>query len=185
MLEVFAGWGAASQAILECIPEPTRWELHELPELPRYHRGRVLLVGDAAHALVPHQGAGAGQALEDAHVLDSLLSDEACTRESVERVLAAFEAVRHPRTCRVQRTSHEAGNVYEYAGEGIGDDEARLIDNLETRFDWLWHHDPEDDVSEARRRLGWRQRVEGHRRRRPAERLAAPPPRIRHPDPLW
>lgn len=155
MLEVFAGWGAASRAILECIPEPTRWALHELPELPRYHRGRVLLVGDAAHALVPHQGAGAGQALEDAYVLASLLGDEACTRDSVEQVLAAFEAVRHGRTCRVQYTSHEAGNVYEYAGEGIGDDEAMLIENLETRFDWLWNHDPEDDVTEARRHLGW------------------------------
>jgi len=150
MLEVFAGWGAASQAILACIPEPTRWALHELPELPRYHRGRVLLVGDAAHALVPHQGAGAGQALEDAYVLASLLGDEACTRDSVEQVLAAFEAVRHARTCRVQRTSHEAGNVYEYAGEGIGDDEAKLIENLETRFDWLWNHDPEEDVVAAR-----------------------------------
>ncbi|QJQ97899.1 salicylate 1-monooxygenase [Halomonas sp. PGE1] len=153
MREVFAGWGAASQAILACIPEPTRWALHELPELPRYHRGRVLLVGDAAHALVPHQGAGAGQALEDAYVLASLLGDEACTRDSVEQVLAAFEAVRHARTCRVQRTSHEAGNVYEYAGEGIGDDEARLIENLETRFDWLWNHDPVADVVAARRLL--------------------------------
>ncbi|WP_302140523.1 salicylate 1-monooxygenase [Halomonas alkalicola] len=153
MLEVFAGWGAASQAILACIPEPTSWALHELPELPRYHRGRVLLVGDAAHALVPHQGAGAGQALEDAYVLASLLGDDACTRDSAEQVLAAFEAVRHGRTCRVQRTSHEAGNVYEYAGEGIGDDEAKLIENLETRFDWLWNHDPEADVAAARSRL--------------------------------
>ncbi|MGM1053888.1 MAG: salicylate 1-monooxygenase [Pseudomonadota bacterium] len=153
MLEVFAGWGTASQAILDCIPEPTRWALHELPELPRYHRDRVLIVGDAAHALVPHQGAGAGQALEDAYVLASLLGDDACNRQNVQRVLAAFVAVRHERTCRVQRTSHEAGNVYEYAGEGIGDDEAKLIENLETRFDWLWNHDPLSDVQAARDRL--------------------------------
>ncbi|MBB3192347.1 salicylate 1-monooxygenase [Halomonas cerina] len=157
LLEVFEGWGAASQAILECIPEPTRWALHELPELPHYHRDRVLIVGDAAHAMVPHQGAGAGQALEDADVLASLLTEEACDRHNAEAVLAAFEAVRHARTCKVQRTSHEAGDVYEYAGAGIGDDEARLIENLETRYDWLWHHDPQDDVVEARRRLGWKQ----------------------------
>lgn len=157
LLGVFEGWGAASQAILECIPEPTRWALHELPELPRYHRDRVLIVGDAAHAMVPHQGAGAGQALEDADVLASLLTEGACDRHNVEAVLAAFEAVRHARTCQVQRTSHEAGEVYEYAGAGIGDDEARLIENLETRYDWLWHHDPQDDVGEARRRLGWKQ----------------------------
>ncbi|MGJ7459315.1 salicylate 1-monooxygenase [Halomonas sp. RA08-2] len=155
MREVFEGWGGASQAILDCIAEPTRWALHELPELPRYHRDRVLIVGDAAHALVPHQGAGAGQALEDAQVLASLLNDEACDRQNAQRALAAFEEVRHARTCRVQRTSHEAGNVYEYAGEGIGDDEAKLIENLETRFEWLWNHDPQDDVVAARRVLGW------------------------------
>jgi len=150
MLEVFKGWSPACQAILECIPEPTRWALHELPELARYHRDRVLIVGDAAHALVPHQGAGAGQALEDAYVLASLLTDEHCDRHTVNDVLAAFEQVRHARTCKVQRTSHEAGDVYEYAGVGIGDDEAKLIENLENRFDWLWNHDPQEDVIAAR-----------------------------------
>lgn len=155
MLKVFEGWGAASQAILSCIPEPTRWALHELPELPRYQRDRVLIVGDAAHAMVPHQGAGAGQALEDAYVLASLLSDEACNRENVQKTLAAFEAVRHERTCKVQRTSHEAGDVYEYSAPNIGDNEERLVAELETRFDWLWNHNPQDDVAEARAQLGW------------------------------
>ena len=155
VLEVFDGWGPASQAILESIPEPTRWALHELPELPRYQRDRVLLVGDAAHAMVPHQGAGAGQALEDAHVLARLLTDPACDRHTVQQVLAAFESVRHGRACRVQRTSHEAGDVYEFAGMGIGGDEDKLVANLETRFDWLWNHDPEVDVAAARTELGW------------------------------
>ncbi len=153
LLKIFEGWGPACQAILECIPEPTRWALHELPELARYHRGRVLIVGDAAHALLPHQGAGAGQALEDAYVLASLLTDEHCDRVNVSDVLAAFEQVRHSRTCKVQRTSHEAGDVYEYAGDGIGADEAQLIENLGTRFEWLWSHDPLDDVMSAKQIL--------------------------------
>lgn len=155
MLGVFEGWSAGSQAILECIPEPTRWALHELPELPRYHRDRVLIVGDAAHAMVPHQGAGAGQALEDAYVLASLLTDQACTRHNVQQALSAFEAVRHERTCKVQRTSHEAGDLYEYSAPGIGDDEGKVASELETRFDWLWNHDPQDDVLAAKVRLAW------------------------------
>lgn len=155
MLGVFEGWGVASQAILACIPEPTRWALHELPELPFYHRDRVLIVGDAAHAMVPHQGAGAGQALEDAYVLASLLTDQACDRHNAQQVLAAFEAVRHARTCQVQRASHQAGDLYEYSAPGIGDDEAKISSELETRFDWLWNHDPQDDVAAARERLGW------------------------------
>ena len=155
LLDVFADWGAASRAILGCIAEPTRWALHELPELPRYQRGRVLIAGDAAHAMVPHQGAGAGQALEDAHVLASLLGDEACERHNAQQVLSAFEAVRHARACQVQRTSHEAGDVYEFAGAGIGADETKLVENLETRYDWLWNHDPQDDVVAARKMLNW------------------------------
>jgi len=155
MLDVFKDWGAASQAILECIPEPTRWALHELPELPLYHRDRVLIVGDAAHALVPHQGAGAGQALEDAYVLAQLLGDESCNSGNVAKVLEVFEKVRHARTCKVQRTSHEAGDVYEFSGVGIGDDERKLIENLETRYEWLWNHDPHDDVLAARKLLNY------------------------------
>ncbi|MBZ9566960.1 salicylate 1-monooxygenase [Modicisalibacter tunisiensis] len=155
LLAVFDGWGAASRAILACIAEPTRWALHELPALPRYHRERVLIVGDAAHAMLPHQGAGAGQALEDAYVLASLLTDDACTRHNAPQVLAAFAAVRHARTCQVQRTSHEAGDLYEYRMPGIGDDGAHLAAELETRFDWLWNHDPRDDVAAARARLAW------------------------------
>ena len=69
-------------------------------------------------------------------------------------MLAAFEQVRRARTCKVQRTSHEAGDVYEYAGVGIGSDESKLIANLENRFDWLWNHDPHDDVLSARKALG-------------------------------
>lgn len=150
MLDVFEGWGAASQAILECIPEPTRWALHELPELPHYRRNRVLITGDAAHAMVPHQGAGAGQALEDAYVLVSLLTDKTCDKNNAERVLAAFEAARHERTCKVQRTSHEAGDLYEFRAPGIDKNEAHIATELETRFDWLWNHDPRDDV-----KAGW------------------------------
>lgn len=155
LLDVFEGWSPASQAILECIPEPTRWALHELPELPHYRRDRVLIVGDAAHAMVPHQGAGAGQALEDAYALSSLLTDARCDRANAQDVMAAFEQVRHARTCQVQRTSHQAGDLYEYSAPGIGDDEAKLSTELETRYDWLWNHDPRDDVAAAQRALGW------------------------------
>nr|ABV82787.1 unknown [Chromohalobacter sp. HS-2] len=154
MLDDFPGWGSASRAILACIDRPTRWALHELPELPRYVRDRVLITGDAAHAMLPHQGAGAGQALEDAYVLTELLSDPACDRVNAVEVLAAFEGVRHARTCRAQATSHEAGNVYEYCGTGIGTNEVHLATNLKQRFDWLWNHDPQGDVALARQRLG-------------------------------
>jgi salicylate hydroxylase len=50
------------------------WALADLPRLPRWSRGRVMLLGDAAHAPLPHQGQGAGQAIEDAYALGALLA---------------------------------------------------------------------------------------------------------------
>ncbi|MNZ84962.1 Salicylate hydroxylase [compost metagenome] len=46
MLDTFAGWGDAARVLLECIPAPTHWVLHELAELPGYVHGRVALIGD-------------------------------------------------------------------------------------------------------------------------------------------
>ncbi|MGQ7819063.1 salicylate 1-monooxygenase [Metapseudomonas furukawaii] len=155
MLDAFAGWGDAARVLLECIPAPTHWALHDLAELPGYVHGRVALIGDAAHAMLPHQGAGAGQGLEDAWFLARLLGDPRARDSAPEALLAAYDALRRPRACRVQRTSWEAGELYELRDPQVGDDEQALGATLASRFDWLWNHDLEADLADARRRLGW------------------------------
>ncbi|MHC5348399.1 salicylate 1-monooxygenase [Metapseudomonas furukawaii] len=155
MLDAFAGWGDAARVLLECIPAPTHWALHDLAELPGYVHGRVALIGDAAHAMLPHQGAGAGQGLEDAWFLARLLGDPRARDAAPEALLAAYDALRRPRACRVQRTSWEAGELYELRDPQVGDDEQALGATLASRFDWLWNHDLEADLDDARRRLGW------------------------------
>ncbi|BAU74650.1 salicylate 1-monooxygenase [Metapseudomonas furukawaii] len=155
MLDAFAGWGDAARVLLECIPAPTHWALHDLAELPGYVHGRVALIGDAAHAMLPHQGAGAGQGLEDAWFLARLLGDPRARDAAPEALLAAYDALRRPRACRVQRTSWEAGELYELRDPQVGNDEQALGATLASRFDWLWNHDLEADLADARRRLGW------------------------------
>jgi salicylate hydroxylase len=155
MLEAFAHWGDAVRVLLECIPAPTLWALHELDELPCYVHGRVGLIGDAAHAMLPHQGAGAGQGLEDAWLLAQLLADSRVTHTSLAELLKVYDEIRRPRACRVQRTSHEAGELYEYRGHEVEGDEALLSTTLTSRFDWLWHHDMASDLTQARVQLGW------------------------------
>jgi salicylate hydroxylase len=142
--------------LLECIPSPTLWALHELDELPGYVHGRVGLIGDAAHAMLPHQGAGAGQGLEDAWLLARLLADPQVLDSQPQAVLAAYDAIRRPRACRVQRTSWEAGELYEMRDPAVADDEQLLSKTLAERFDWLWNHDMQSDLQEARAQLGWR-----------------------------
>ncbi|CCM05444.1 uncharacterized protein FIBRA_07663 [Fibroporia radiculosa] len=64
LLDCYAGWEPEVAELLEQIQEPTRWAIHHLRPLPMCVAGKVVLLGDAAHAMSPHQGAGAGQAIE-------------------------------------------------------------------------------------------------------------------------
>lgn len=154
MLAAFAGWDAAAQVLLENIPNPSLWALHDLAELPGYAHGRVGLIGDAAHAMLPHQGAGAGQGLEDAWLLARLLADPNVLGKRPQAVLQAYDAVRRPRACQVQRTSFEAGELYELRDPVVRGDRAELGKVLAERFDWLWNHDLREDLVQARELLG-------------------------------
>lgn len=155
LLEAFAHWGEAVRILLECIPAPSYWALHRLAELPGYSHGRVSLIGDAAHAMLPHQGAGAGQGLEDAALLADLFADPRVLQTPVDELLKVYDRVRRPRACKVQRTSWENGELYEMRLPGYGDDEERIGRDLAGRFDWLWQHDLGTDIAAARRSLGW------------------------------
>jgi salicylate hydroxylase len=154
MLKAFEGWGDAARVLLACIATPSLWALHDLAELPGYAHGRVGLIGDAAHAMLPHQGAGAGQGLEDAWLLARLLADPNVLGCRPQALLQAYDAVRRPRACRVQRTSREAGELYEFRDPEVLDDPQSLGKVLSERFDWLWSHDLQDDLKQAREWLG-------------------------------
>jgi 2-polyprenyl-6-methoxyphenol hydroxylase-like FAD-dependent oxidoreductase len=77
--------------------------------LPAYHRGRVALLGDAAHAMTPHLGQGACQAIEDAVVLASVADPG--TDAGTAPDLAAYTAARLPRTRMVANASYRASRL--------------------------------------------------------------------------
>jgi 2-polyprenyl-6-methoxyphenol hydroxylase-like FAD-dependent oxidoreductase len=84
--------------ILAKIPEITRnYPIFNMPALPCWHRGRVVLVGDAAHAVGPHAGQGATMAIEDALVLASCLQAEPTVSAAFDR----YEGIRRPRVEKV------------------------------------------------------------------------------------
>jgi 2-polyprenyl-6-methoxyphenol hydroxylase-like FAD-dependent oxidoreductase len=88
-----------------------RNDVYDLPRLARWSSGRIVLLGDAAHAATPGVGQGAAQALEDAVVLSGLLAQGA----DVERALNDYEARRRPRVELVQKMSRRADKAAQLA----------------------------------------------------------------------
>ncbi|MFG2049024.1 FAD-dependent oxidoreductase [Micromonospora sp. NPDC048935] len=109
--EHFGDWHAPIPALLAATPPDVvlRNDVHHLAvPLPSYVRGRVALLGDAAHPMTPNLGQGAGQAIEDAVVLGAVCADGA---EGVPAALAAYDRQRRARSQSVARASHVAGRL--------------------------------------------------------------------------
>lgn len=136
------------------MPDPSQWAIFEHPHISTFCRSRVAILGDAAHASTPHQGAGAGQAIEDAHVLAELLGDARI--QSTRQAVAAFKAydeVRRPRSQRVVTTSKENAYLLCLCLDGVQKDEEKLKTTFQERLRWLWDLDVEDQVERARQRM--------------------------------
>ena len=86
------------QHILGSTESFTKWKIAELPALPTYcsHTSRIVLIGDAAHAVQPFAGQGANMAIEDAAALSTLLSQIA-SKSNIPDVMKVYDAVRLPR----------------------------------------------------------------------------------------
>ncbi|KAJ5644559.1 hypothetical protein N7507_010570 [Penicillium longicatenatum] len=148
------GMGRYWKELVEHMPDPSQWAIFEHPTLESFCQSRVAILGDAAHASTPHQGAGAGQAIEDAHVLAKLLGDARV--KSVEDVVAAFRAydeIRRPRSQRVVTSSKENAYLLCLCLDGVGDDAEKLRNTFQERMRWLWDLDVQDQVEQAREKM--------------------------------
>jgi salicylate hydroxylase len=131
--------------------DATQWAIFEHPHIPTFAKSKVAILGDAAHASTPHQGAGAGQAIEDAHVLAELLADTRVTSsEHVAIAFQAYDAVRRERSQKVVTSSKENMNLLCLCYEGIGNNEDKLRETWQERFRWLWDIDIQEQAERAR-----------------------------------
>lgn len=126
------------------------WALWDLPPLESYTKpgSNVVLLGDAAHATTPFQGQGAGQAIEDAYVVQSLLG-KVESKDEIPMAFKAYDTIRRPRSLKVTSTSQDALELTTLNAPGIYDDAAKLKDILEWRMDWIWNRDIELEAVDA------------------------------------
>ncbi len=106
-LAAYAEFHPAVRAILAAVPRDAlyKWALYTREPLLRWTEGRVALLGDAAHPMLPFMGQGAAMAIEDAMVLARALADDG----SAERALRRYEQARRDRAVFVQESSARRG----------------------------------------------------------------------------
>ena len=144
LLASFTRWTKDSKSLLERAEGWRSWSLYRLTPLSRISVGRIALLGDAAHPILPYLAQGAALAIEDAVTLAVCIQ---ALRGDPPAAFRRYEALRRPRVARVQRLSRRFGWLYHLRGP------LRLARNLilerrseETalqRLDWLYGHEVE------------------------------------------
>ncbi len=138
LIKQFSGWNGEITALLSRSARPTFWPLHEVTS-GRWHNGRdVVLIGDAAHAMMPFSAQGAAMAIEDGFVL----ANEVKKATSLPAALASFENQRTSRAAKVK--ARGSFNRFAYHARGpfrIGRDivlSLRPPQSLAADLDWLY-----------------------------------------------
>jgi salicylate hydroxylase len=137
--------------LIEAADVTTRWALHDIDPRPHWSSGRVTLLGDAAHAMMPYMAQGAVQAIEDAAVLGLCMSR--ADRKDVSKALVRYEQIRMPRTTQCQVGSRRSQAMF-HLPDG---EEQRLRDasyasgavgSIASQA-WLYGHDVEAEFEDG------------------------------------
>ena len=138
----YAGWHPTVRGLIALFPETFVWALHDRTELPHWTRGRIALLGDACHPMLPFMAQGAAQSIEDGAALAALL---ARMSDSPQEALKRYEEVRKPRATRLQQASannrvrfhlHD-GPEQQARDQAMATSGDRAIGNI----GWLYAHD--------------------------------------------
>jgi 2-polyprenyl-6-methoxyphenol hydroxylase-like FAD-dependent oxidoreductase len=130
------------ETLLSLVTACSKWGLFTRPLTQNWGRGRIQLIGDAAHAMLPNAGQGACQAFEDAYILARWL--QAC-RDPVE-AFANFRRIRIPRVHGVQRLSFSNARFKHMRDSAaVKESIASGKSSVHGNADWVWGYDPIDE----------------------------------------
>jgi salicylate hydroxylase len=146
-LNDFAGWHEDVQGLIRQLDNPLRWAMMVRDPLTNWTRGRVTLVGDAAHPTLPFLSQGAAMAIEDGCVLARAL---VAYGDDVESGLRAYQASRIERTTKIVLGS--AANTKRFHSRELADAEGAAAyvareweeSKVRERYGWLFSYEPEN-----------------------------------------
>jgi salicylate hydroxylase len=144
-LKDFKHWSPVIRTILEKAVTLNRWALYDRMPLETWSDGRVVMLGDACHPMLPFLAQGAVMAIEDAYVLARLVSQA----ENPASAFRAYEAIRKPRTSRVQagarrnaKLFHRGDPLSQLATYGPIWLAGQLLPAFaHGQYDWIYSHD--------------------------------------------
>jgi len=142
----FGGWDPSLGKLLAAAESVGRWSVLDRAPLRRWVSGRIALLGDAAHPMLPFYAQGAGQAIEDAAVLAGCL---ASGRQDAPTALERYERIRLPRASRVQEASRgrTAHHHLPDGPEQRARDAAFAAEDPLSHNDWIYAYDAEQAVT--------------------------------------
>jgi salicylate hydroxylase len=146
----YAGWHPDVTRLIGAAETVSRWALHDRESIDRLSTGRVVLIGDAAHPMLPFQAQGANQAIEDAVVLAGCLAEAG--PDGLAAALRRYERIRLPRTTRIQRQSRDNAKTFHLAdgaAQRRRDASAQATSGLDGHA-WLFGYDAEQAVTTGR-----------------------------------
>ena len=106
----YEGWHPQIHAILDGVQATFKWALFDREPLNAWSKGRVTLLGDACHPMLPYMAQGAAQAIEDGAALAACL--QRGRPEKVADLLREYEAIRQPRTAAIQALARQNSRIF-------------------------------------------------------------------------
>jgi salicylate hydroxylase len=140
----FEGWDPRIGTVLNQVDNCFRWALYDREPLPTWSKGRLTLLGDAAHPMLPHLGQGANQSIEDGMALATILAQ--VDKTAVPAALLAYERLRRERVADVQLGARQNGLRVDSAYSDLAVRDAELV----AHADFRKHLYAYDVVPEAR-----------------------------------
>ena len=127
----FEGWDPRIASVLKQVDKTFRWALYDREPLPTWTKGRLTLLGDAAHPMLPHLGQGANQSIEDGMALATILAQ--VDNAAVPAALLAYERLRRERVAQVQLGARQHGLRVDSATGDLAVRDAELAAHAEFR----------------------------------------------------